>query len=59
MRNFKTCKELSNLQKPVKSCQKVSKGVKSCKILLADSSEAYGYAELTLPFFDEYVQKFC
>jgi hypothetical protein len=27
--------------------------------LLADSSEAYGYAELTLPFFDEYVQKFC
>ncbi|MBE5833110.1 MAG: hypothetical protein E7309_00540 [Butyrivibrio sp.] len=27
--------------------------------LLADSSEAYGNAELTLPFFDEYVQKFC
>ncbi|MBQ7430153.1 MAG: hypothetical protein IJV29_10840 [Butyrivibrio sp.] len=27
--------------------------------LLSDSSEAYGYAELTLPFFDEYVQKFC
>jgi hypothetical protein len=27
--------------------------------LLADSSEAYGMAEITLPFFGEYIQKYC
>ncbi len=27
--------------------------------LLVDSSESYGVAEITLPFFGEYIQKFC
>ena len=27
--------------------------------LLADSSESYGVAEITLPFFGEYIQKYC
>lgn len=27
--------------------------------LLADSAESYGIAEITLPFFGEYVQKYC
>ncbi len=27
--------------------------------LLMDSSESYGVAEITLPFFGEYIQKYC